>query len=49
MGWIVIGAAFAGICALSAWLAQRWGRGAHSEMSVDMEAQAHNRPPKTLV
>ena len=49
VGWIILGGEFAGVCALSAWLARRWGRGAHSEMSVDMEVQARNRPPKMLM
>jgi len=49
MGWLIIAGAFAAVCALSAYLSHRWGRGSHSEMSVDMEAQAHLRPPKTLI
>lgn len=49
MGWIFMGIAFAAVCGISAWMASRWGRGAHTGMSVDMETQAHLRPPKTLI
>lgn len=49
MGWILVGVAFAVACAISGWMANRWGHGAHTGMSVDLETQAHNRPPKTLI
>lgn len=49
MGWMVIGAAFATLCGLSAYLSHRWGRGANSGMSVNMETEAHLRSPKTWI
>ncbi len=42
LGWIVFGLIGVAVLGLSAAIARRWGRGAHSGMSEKMESESAN-------